>query len=168
MYIKLIDNTPTSYTINQLRRDNPQVSFPSDIPNELLATYDVYPLKKVKPPYYNPDLQKLIQDIPTLINSEWTQTWKVINKTETELEAELTQWRQNMKVSPLQMRRSLRQQGLYEAVVDYVSQQDPEIQDAWEYAIEIHRTDALIAAAATELGYGATEVDDLFRLALEL
>ena len=68
-------------------------------------------------------------------------------------------------VSPLQMRRALRSQGLLDASLAYVAQQDADTQDAWEYAVEIRRTDALIASAAAALGKTEAEVDDLFRLA---
>lgn len=71
-------------------------------------------------------------------------------------------------VSPLQMRRALRAEGLYDAVTAYVAQQDADTQDAWEYATEIRRTDALITQAAAALGKSETEVDDLFRLAASI
>lgn len=43
MFIKITNGTPEKYTLGQLRRDNPNTSFPKNIPNELLASYDVYP-----------------------------------------------------------------------------------------------------------------------------
>lgn len=69
-------------------------------------------------------------------------------------------------VSPLQMRRALRQQGLTEAVAAYVAQQNADTQDAWEYAVEIRRDDALIASAARAMNKTDAQIDDLFRLAL--
>jgi len=42
MYVKITNGTPTNYTIGQLRRDNPNTSFPKSIPDEMLAEYDVY------------------------------------------------------------------------------------------------------------------------------
>lgn len=71
-------------------------------------------------------------------------------------------------VSPLQMRRALRQQGLMDAVTAYVAVQDADTQDAWEYAVEIRRDDALIASAADALGKTPAEIDDLFRLAASI
>jgi len=168
MYIKLVDNTPVSYDINQLKRDNPQVSFPTTIPANVLEDYDVYPLNSTKQPEYNPDTQKLTIGTPVQKNGEWFENWVITNKSESEIEFELNQWRENMKVSPLQIRRALRQQGLYESILDYISKQDPEIQDAWEYAIEIQRNDLLIIMAADELGYEPVEVDNIFKLAYNL
>ena len=71
-------------------------------------------------------------------------------------------------VSPLQMRRALRSQGLLDASLAYVAQQDADTQDAWEYAVEIRRTDVLIARAAASMNMTAGDVDELFRLAASL
>jgi hypothetical protein len=73
-----------------------------------------------------------------------------------------------MVVTPLQLRRALRQQGLADAVAAYVAAQDADTQDAWEYAVEIRRTDALIVQAASALGKTEAEIDDLFRGAAAL
>ena len=43
MHLKLTNGVPAKYTLGQLRRDNTQTSFPKLIPDELLASYDVYP-----------------------------------------------------------------------------------------------------------------------------
>lgn len=71
-------------------------------------------------------------------------------------------------VTPVQFRRALRQAGLYDAVAAYVATQDADTQDAWEYAVTIPRSDALVARAAAGLGQSDEQVDDLFRLAATL
>lgn len=43
MHLKLTNGVPAKYTLGQLRRDNPLTSFPKLIPEDLLASYDVYP-----------------------------------------------------------------------------------------------------------------------------
>ena len=43
MHIKLTNGVPAKYTLGQFRRDNPNTSFPKQIPDEMLAGYDVYP-----------------------------------------------------------------------------------------------------------------------------
>ena len=52
MYIKLnngeVEKYPYSY--GQLNADNPQTSFPTDMPDENLATWDVYPVKATQKP----------------------------------------------------------------------------------------------------------------------
>jgi hypothetical protein len=64
--------------------------------------------------------------------------------------------------------RALRAESLYDAVAAYVATQDADTQNAWEYAVEIRRDDALIGRAAAEMGKSDAEVDDLFRLAATL
>lgn len=53
MHLKLTNGTPAKYTLGQLRRDNPQTSFPKIIPDDLLASYDVYPYTQPKAPEYD-------------------------------------------------------------------------------------------------------------------
>ena len=79
MLIKITNGVPTQYTIGQLRRDNPQTSFPKDVPNEILTSYDVYPVKRIPAPPYN-ELTQTIRIIdPVQIDGEWTQKWEIID-----------------------------------------------------------------------------------------
>jgi hypothetical protein len=78
MHIRLTNGRPETYTIGQLRRDNPQVSFPKSIPDALLAEYDVYLLTPTDRPQV--DHTKNVVDAPAQqINGVWTQTWAVTN-----------------------------------------------------------------------------------------
>ena len=70
MYIKLINNIPAQYTISQLRRDNPNVSFPDEIPNNTLVEYDVYPLYTT----VRPEGDVVTEGVP--IFDEETQKWQ--------------------------------------------------------------------------------------------
>ena len=79
MFIKLTNGIPETYTIGQLRRDNPQTSFPKDVPAETLAAYDVYPVRRVPAPSYN-ELTQLIRVVdPVQIDGEWTQQWETLD-----------------------------------------------------------------------------------------
>jgi hypothetical protein len=53
MFIKLTNGTPETYTIGQLRRDNPQTSFPKDIPAKSLEGFDMYPVTELSKPDYD-------------------------------------------------------------------------------------------------------------------
>jgi hypothetical protein len=53
MHLKLTNGTPAKYTLGQLRRDNPQTSFPKQIPDEILASYEVYPYTRPAVPEYD-------------------------------------------------------------------------------------------------------------------
>lgn len=82
--------------------------------------------------------------------------------------SDLLAMRQGMEVGPLQLRRALRQLGLYQTIVDWVATQNEEIQEAWEYATVHKRLDPFIVAAVTGLGKTDEEVDAVFQLAITL
>ena len=78
MHIKLTDGITTPYSIGQLRRDNPQVSFPQDIPEATLAEYSVYPLTPTDQPAYDPATHRIEEGTPAQVSDVWTQVWNVI------------------------------------------------------------------------------------------
>jgi hypothetical protein len=71
MYIKLVDGQPRAYSIGQLRLDNPQVSFPQEIPEDTLAEYDVYFATEQAKPSYNPQTHYLKQSAFYQVNDAW-------------------------------------------------------------------------------------------------
>ena len=71
-------------------------------------------------------------------------------------------------VSPLQIRKALRQMEIKASIDAYLATQDDETQESWEYAVQIDRDNPLIAAAAAELEKTEADIDDLFRLAATL
>lgn len=85
MYIKLTNGIPEKYTIGQLRRDNPQTSFPKSISNEVLAEFGVYPLQLTEHPPFDPNNQRVEEDMPVFIDGRWAQTWEVLDLTPDEL-----------------------------------------------------------------------------------
>lgn len=79
MHIKLTNGQPENYSIGQLRRDNPNVSFPKNPPDSLLAEWDVYPLVESERPDYDNLSQKISESSPILSDGKWTQQWVVEN-----------------------------------------------------------------------------------------
>jgi len=81
MYIKLkngtIDQYP--YTIEQLKNDNKNVSFPENISDDLLVQFEMYPVVEVPPPTYDSITQILVEETPINDNGTWGQVWSVIN-----------------------------------------------------------------------------------------
>jgi hypothetical protein len=71
MHIRITNGVPTPYTIGQLRRDNPQTSFPKSVPDEMLASYAVYPVKVVSRPDYDPLTQTLKQSDFYQVDGQW-------------------------------------------------------------------------------------------------
>lgn len=61
MYVLIENDTIKQYpyNINDLRLDNPQISFPQNITTKLLATFDVFPVTPTDRPQYDPASQKL-------------------------------------------------------------------------------------------------------------
>jgi len=67
MHVKLtngnVDQFP--YTIGQFRRDNPDTSFPRNIPNTILRRYAVFEVTELEKPSYDPLVQTLVMGTPT-------------------------------------------------------------------------------------------------------
>ena len=65
------------YSIGNLRRDNPNTSFPRNPSDELLAEWNVFPVVKQDPPTFDAATQDLNETNPTLSSNQWLQTWSV-------------------------------------------------------------------------------------------
>lgn len=78
MFIKITNGIPETYTIGQLRRDNPNTSFPHKIDMETLAEYGVYPLAKAPKPTYDELTEIVKQGYPAPIAGVWTETWEKV------------------------------------------------------------------------------------------
>jgi hypothetical protein len=70
-YIKLENGTPTPYSFAQLRKDNPNISFPREVSDEWLAGYGVYPYTRPAPSEYNDLAWRLIDDDFVEVNGAW-------------------------------------------------------------------------------------------------
>ena len=99
-YIKLTNGVPEIYSIGQLRRDNPNTSFPKNIPEAILASYDVYPCKQEAggPPTHNPMTQEVTQEF-TQRSGEWVQVWIVKEKSQADKDAAKALWRSTATLS---------------------------------------------------------------------
>ena len=98
MYLKLnngvIEKYP--YSIGELRRDNPQTSFPATPTDELLAGWDVYPVVPTPQPSYDPLIQTIQEVNPVKKDGVWVQTWEVQDLPD-------EQCRQNNKAQAVQL-----------------------------------------------------------------
>jgi len=77
------------YSIGDLRRDNPNTSFPRNPSNELLADWNVFPVVDQPKPDYNPANQDCNQVNPTLDNGQWLMTWEITAASAEEIAASL-------------------------------------------------------------------------------
>jgi len=89
MYVKLTNGEVEQfpYTLNHLRRDNPNVSFPKQVTNGILADYDVYPVTFLTKPAHDPLVQNLVQSQPSLNNGAWQVSYTVENMAQSDAEA---------------------------------------------------------------------------------
>jgi hypothetical protein len=85
MYIKIINTIPVKYTLSQLRKDNPQVSFPVNISNNLAEEFGVYPLQATPRPQIDYITQNCTEGTPQFINGSWAQTWVISDASQEEI-----------------------------------------------------------------------------------
>jgi hypothetical protein len=77
------------YTLAQLRKDNPQTSFPKKIPDALAASFGVYPVTVADRPAQQVGAVVVRDAVPLLVDGAWMLDWSQRAKTETELAADL-------------------------------------------------------------------------------
>jgi hypothetical protein len=95
MLIKLTNGAPEAYTIAQLRRDNPQTSFPKEVTKEILSLYNVYSLKQTRVPEIDSKTHRIIKDV-RLLNGEWTQVWQISEIDQKQAESNVRAYRDNL------------------------------------------------------------------------
>ena len=88
MYVKVtngvVDQYP--YTIGNLRRDNPNTSFPRNITSNTLESWGVYKVVIEDQPSFDIKTQNLTQNSsPTLSADTWTLGWTVSSKSADEI-----------------------------------------------------------------------------------
>jgi hypothetical protein len=81
--------TKYPYTVGDLRRDNPQTSFPKAIPEQVLANCGMVEVQVQAQPSYDQRTQRVeTSSLPTLVNGAWTITKSVVNKTQEQIDAD--------------------------------------------------------------------------------
>lgn len=84
MYVRLIDGVASYYTITDLRRDNPDTSFPIFPSDDALASFNVYPCQSVEQPTV--DYTKTVSlGEPVLSTDGWVQVWNISDATPDEI-----------------------------------------------------------------------------------
>ena len=110
-----VDTYP--YSVGQLRRDNPNTSFPKQIPSEMLESYGVYNVVYTDMPSIDERTQKTEQEAqPTLVGSNWTIGWATSSKTAEETQ----QWDDNLAASNRNKRNGLISETDWWASVDLI------------------------------------------------
>jgi len=117
MHVKITNGNVDTYPYNvgQLRRDNPNTSFPKKIPAEMLESYGIYTVVYTDTPNINDRTQKAEQaSTPSLIDGAWTIVWTTSSKTAEETQA----WDDGVALSNRGKRDSLLIQSDWTQVAD--------------------------------------------------
>ena len=117
MHVKITNGSVDTYPYNvgQLRRDNPNTSFPKQIPDEMLENYGVYTIVYTDTPIVDNRTQNLTQDAtPSLVDGAWTIGWTTSSKTSEETQA----WDDSMASSNRGKRDALLAQSDWTQVAD--------------------------------------------------
>lgn len=139
MHIKLTNNIPEAYSIGQLRRDNPQVSFPQNIPEPTLAEYSVYPLTPADQPVYDSTTHRIEEGTPVQIDGVWTQAWNVIALTDEEVAQQQVELQQNIVAQTQQRLDSFANTRNYDGILSlctYATSTVTKFQAEGQYGVE--------------------------------
>ena len=88
MFVKSTNGTVRTfpYNIGQLRRDNPNTSFPRVVPETTMAAYNMFPVERDVEPAFDPLTQKVeVAATPVLANGKWVLPKTVVALTATEV-----------------------------------------------------------------------------------
>lgn len=156
------------YTLTDMRRDNPSVSFTPDISDAIASEFNVFRVEETAAPIYNAEREKLVWDTPIFENGAWKQQWRVDPLSSEELDAQAAQWRQSASCTPFQGRMALIEAGLMASAQSAIDNADEKTKTAWEYALTWQRQSPMITALGAALGLTNAQIDDLFRAAQEI
>lgn len=92
MYVLAPNQTVETYpySIGALRRDNLNTSFPRNPSEELLASWNVFPVVEVAAPSYDLATENCNQVNPTFQDGQWMMTWAVTTASSDEIAERLT------------------------------------------------------------------------------
>lgn len=94
-YVRVIEGVVTPYTRRQLKQDNPQVSFPSELSAELMAQFNMYEFVNTQLPEFDATTHKVISAESELVNGKYEQRWQVVALTAEELALRAAQQQQS-------------------------------------------------------------------------
>jgi len=77
-----VDQYP--YTIGNLRKDNPNTSFPKRPSDTLLSEWGMQPVAKIDRPTVD-HTKNVVEGTPVLIDGTWTQVWETTDATAEEI-----------------------------------------------------------------------------------
>jgi|TARA_B110000090_G_scaffold81294_1_gene92505 hypothetical protein len=80
MYLKVSGSTITyPYSVQNLKNENPNTSFPTILPDSLLESFNIYQVEMKNSGYDNDDSKDVTEVTPTLSGSVYIQTYTISN-----------------------------------------------------------------------------------------
>ena len=98
MFVKITNGqAQANYTISDLRRNHPNVSFPRNISDEVLAAYNVFRVTELPAPDYNSRTHRLVTQAPSLVDGVWTVSRVAVAKDQAQIDNETAQVAANVR-----------------------------------------------------------------------
>jgi hypothetical protein len=98
MFVKITNGqAQANYTIGDLRKDHPNVSFPRNISDEVLAAYNVFRVTELSAPDYNSRTHRLVTQAPALVDGVWTVSRIAVAKDQAQIDNETAQVAANVR-----------------------------------------------------------------------
>lgn len=165
-----VDEYP--YSLNQLRSDNRDTSFPLEMPDDKLALWGVHRVVETARPEFDAVTQSLIEDKPIQIDGQWVQVWEVRAASAAEIAERKEKIRQKIVDKVQQRLDTFAQTRGYDNIVSacsYASSQHPKYGPEGRYCVAAREQtwDALFAIEAEVIagtrpmpyGYDSIESD---------
>jgi hypothetical protein len=72
------------YTVEDLKRDNPSISFPAQMSPDLLAEWGVFRVQSAPLPEYDPFKERMEEGAPVFSSGTWVRAWEKVQLSEQE------------------------------------------------------------------------------------
>ena len=84
MYLRIVNNQRTyPYSLQQLREDNPRISFPSEMTESVMNEFDIFEVRPTPKP--NDYTKNISEGTPILVEGVYYQNWEQTNASESEI-----------------------------------------------------------------------------------
>lgn len=150
------------YTLTDLKRDNREVSFPSDMSNLDTSDWHCYPVQDTPLPEAPGKIAERI--MPVQIDGVWQERWTLIDAPASPV-PEAVQMAQ-ARLALLDANLLSQVDAAIDAIPDPTQREASRIE--WEYRTEVYRNSQLVLSLGAALGLTDNQIDELFRQAAGL
>lgn len=118
MYVKASNQTVEKfpYTLNDLKKDNPNASFPKRPSEDMLAEWGVYPVRVIPAPVTAANEAAEPAD-PILENGEWVQGWTVRALTQDEIKQKIEMHKEILQAAVTDHMNAVARQKNYDSIL---------------------------------------------------